>query len=118
EPEDPPESESEQLVHDFGPARVDVGRHRITAWDPRALAVDRAVVEPALELRDDRDESIAVRIALACEVAIERGDRRQRLAREVAADPLDGLREHRRLDVLRRSRQAGPAPGGGPDAGQ
>src|SRR5919204_3245588 len=85
---------------------MDVDRDRIAPWDPGALAVDRAVVESALELRDDRDEPVAVRIALAREIAIERRDGGQSLAREIAADPLDRLRQHGRLDVLGRARRA------------
>ena len=100
--EDAREVEREQPVPQLAAAGAEVDRERRRA----RLVVQRAVVETAFELRHDRDEPVAVRIALAREVTVEPRDGRQGLGGERRPDPLDRLSEHGRLHVRARARLA------------
>ena len=80
------------------------------ATQPDRVVVDRTEVEPALELRHDRDQPVVVGVTQRGEVAVvalEVGESlRQELVLARIDDPLHGLREHRRLDLRGRVRRA------------
>ena len=107
--EDPPDVVVGELVPELRQPRSQEERRRRRTAHADRLVVDRAEVEPALELRDDRDQAVLVGIAQRREVAVVALQMGERFGEEPVRarvdDPLHGLREHRRLDLRRRVRR-------------
>ena len=99
-----------QLVSKLQEPRSEEERGRRDPSHADRLVVDGAEVEAALELGDDRDQRIAVRIAQRCKVAVVALEVGKRLGQERGRarvdDPLDGLCQHRRLHLGGRVRCA------------
>ena len=76
---------AERLVHELAaerPPGIRLERVGVVDVERERVVVDRAVVEPALEAGDDRQQRVAVGVARAREVAVVTLERLERLAQE------------------------------------
>ena len=103
---DPGHVERSQLVHDLRSSRSPKQRARSGLVNSDPPVVSRAEIEPALELRDDRDQVITIRIAHSCQMPVVAVQGHHQLANDVrvtrGGDPLHRLGDHGGLNTSRR----------------